>query len=153
MINSVVLVGRLTRDPELRKTSSGMSVASFTLAVDDSYRGPNGEKVTIFMPISVWGKSADNVAKFTRKGSLVGVSGRLTQRKYVRRSDNVEVSVTEVSASAVEFLDPKDASRGAGANTGFSPDAGSQEPASQVNPQTESKNLDSIDLVEDDLPF
>ena len=63
MINSVVLVGRLTRDPELRKTNSGMSVASFTLAVDDSFRGQNGEKVTIFMPVSVWGKSADNVAK------------------------------------------------------------------------------------------
>ena len=55
MINSVVLVGRLTRDPELRKTNSGSSVASFTLAVDDSFRGPNGEKITIFMPITVWG--------------------------------------------------------------------------------------------------
>ena len=153
MINSVVLVGRLTRDPELRKTNSGMSVASFTLAVDDSYRGPNGEKVTIFMPVSVWGKSADNVAKFTRKGSLVGVNGRLTQRKYVRRSDNVEVTATEVSASAVEFLDPKDASRGASASSGYVADPSSPEPAPQTAPQTESKNLDSIDLVEDDLPF
>ena len=152
MINCVVLVGRLTRDPELRKTSSGMSVASFTLAVDDSYRGPNGEKVTIFMPITVWGKPADNVAKFTHKGSLVGVNGRLTQRKYTRRNDNVEVSVTEVSASAVEFLDPKD-SRSAANSSGYAPDMGSSEPAPQVNPQTENKNLDSIDIVEDDLPF
>ena len=153
MINSVVLVGRLTRDPQLRKTNSGMSVASFTLAVDDSFRGPNGEKVTIFMPISVWGKSADNVAKFTRKGSLVGVTGRLTQRKYTRRTDNVEVSVTEVSASTVEFLDPKDASRGANANSGYAPDMSSPEPVSQVSPKQESKNLDSIDVVDDDLPF
>ncbi|HBS02732.1 MAG TPA: single-stranded DNA-binding protein [Firmicutes bacterium] len=153
MINSVVLVGRLTRDPELRKTNSGMSVASFTLAVDDSFRGQNGEKVTIFMPVSVWGKSADNVAKFTRKGSLVGVTGRLTQRKYVRRTDNVEVSVTEVSAASVEFLDPKDSNRTANANSGFAPDASSPEPASQVRPSQESKNLDSIDVVDDDLPF
>ena len=152
MINCVVLVGRLTRNPELRKTSSGMSVASFTLAVDDSYRGPNGEKVTIFMPVSVWGKSADNVAKFTHKGSLVGVNGRLTQRKYTRR-DNVEVTATEVSASAVEFLDPKDASRSAGSNSGYTPDMGSSEPAPQVNPQTENKNLDGLDVVDDDLPF
>ncbi len=152
MINCVVLVGRLTRDPELRQTSSGMSVASFTLAVDDSYRGPNGEKVTIFMPVTVWGKSADNVAKFTHKGSLVGVNGRLTQRKYTRR-DNVEMTVTEVSASAVEFLDPKDASRSASSNSGYTPDTGSAEPAPQVNPQTENKNLDGLDIVEDDLPF
>ena len=85
MVNNVVLVGRLTRDPELRKTSTGMGVASFTIACDDSRKGPNGEKVTIFMNVSVFGNSADTVVKFTRKGSLVGVVGRLTQRKYTRR--------------------------------------------------------------------
>ena len=153
MINSDVLVGRLTRDPELRKTNSGSSVASFTLAVDDSFRGPNGEKITIFMPITVWGKSADNVAKFTRKGSLVGVTGRLTQRKYTRRTDNVEVSVTEVSAASVEFLDPKDANRSAASGSGYVSDASSNEPATQVNPSQESKNLDALDITDDDLPF
>ena len=92
MVNNVVLVGRLTRDPELRRTTSGLSVASFTIAVDDSRKGPNGEKVTVFMPVSIFGKSADTVVKFTRKGNLVGVIGRLTQRKYTRRSDNVEIT-------------------------------------------------------------
>ena len=86
MINNVVLVGRLTRDPELRTTNSGMSVASFTIASDDR-RG--GQKTTIFMAVSVFGKQADVVAKYTKKGVLVGVTGRLTQRKYVRRVDNV----------------------------------------------------------------
>ena len=67
MVNNVVLVGRLTRDPELRKTTSGMSVASFTIAVDDSRKGPNGEKVTIFMPVSLFGKGADTVVNLFEK--------------------------------------------------------------------------------------
>ncbi len=151
MVNSVVLVGRLTRDPELRRTTSGMSVASFTIAVDDSRRGPNGEKVTIFMPVSVWGKSADTVVKFTRKGSLVGVVGRLTQRKYVRRTDNVEVTSTEVSASQVEFMEPKGAREDDGYQGDYVPQSA---PMSQVPPaQEESKNLDLLDVTDNDLPF
>ncbi|MBO4540679.1 MAG: single-stranded DNA-binding protein [Bacilli bacterium] len=151
MVNSVVLVGRLTRDPELRKTSSGMSVASFTIAVDDSRKGPTGEKVTIFMPISVFGNAADTVVKFTRKGSLVGVVGRLTQRKYTNRA-GAEVTSTEVTANQVEFLEPK----GAKANdeSGYSPDVPAPEPQNQAAAhQEDSKNLDSIDIVDDDLPF
>lgn len=150
MVNSVVLVGRLTRDPELRKTTTtGMSVASFTIAVDDSRKGPNGEKVTIFMPVSVFGNTADTVVKFTRKGSLVGVVGRLTQRKFVNRS-NVEVTSTEVTATQVEFLEPKGAKT---EESGFSPDAPAPELQNQAASQEESRNLDSIDIVDDDLPF
>jgi single-strand DNA-binding protein len=154
MVNSVVLVGRLTRDPELRKTTSGMSVASFTLAVDDSRKGPNGEKVTIFMNVSVFGNSADTVVKFTRKGNLVGVVGRLTQRKYVRKTDNVEITSTDIIATQVEFMEPKGA-KVQDAN-GFVPDqAPSAGPDNQVaeKKQQEGKNLDSIDVVDDDLPF
>ena len=150
MVNSVVLVGRLTRDPELRKTSSGMSVASFTIAVDDSRKGPNGEKVTVFMPVSVFGNSADTTVKFTRKGSLVGVIGRLTQRKYVNRN-NVEVTSTEVTTTQVEFLEPKGAKTD---ESGYSPDVPAPEPQNQAAAhQEDSRNLDSIDIVDDDLPF
>jgi single-strand DNA-binding protein len=150
MVNNVVLVGRLTRDPELRKTSTGMGVASFTIACDDSRKGPNGEKVTIFMNVSVFGNSADSVAKFTRKGSLVGVVGRLTQRKYTRRNDNVEVTTTEIVANQVEFLEPKAAGA---ADSGYRPDAPSGNDFGQVNNQQGSQNLDAIDVVDDDLPF
>ena len=150
MVNSVVLVGRLTRDPELRKTSSGMSVASFTIAVDDSRKGPNGEKVTVFMPITVWGAAADTVVKFTRKGALVGVVGRITQRKYTNRN-GVEVTSTEVSANQVEFLEPKNA-RGQD-DRGIAPDQPAPGPSNQAKAKEESKNLDSIDIVDDDLPF
>jgi single-strand DNA-binding protein len=140
----------MTRDPELRKTGSGLSVASFTVAVDDSHKGPNGEKVTIFMNCSCFGNCAENVAKFTRKGSLVAVEGRLTQRKYTRKSDNVQLTATDIVADSVEFLDPKGASQNAGAsNSGYTPDVQPQAPAKQ----DEGKNLDSIDVVDDDLPF
>ena len=153
MINRVVLVGRLTRDPELRRTASGLAVASFTIAVDDSRKGPNGEKQTIFMPVSVFGNAGENVAKYTRKGSLVGVEGRLTQRKYVRRTDNVQVTSTEIVADGVEFLEPKGTSAASG-NNGYTPDKPAPEaPASQAQPKQEGKNLDSIDVVDDDLPF
>ncbi len=146
MINNVVLVGRLVADPELRKTTAGMSVASFRIAVDDSRRGPNGEKQTVFLPITAWGNQADVVAKFTRKGSLIGITGRITQRKYVNRQ-NVEVTATEISAERVELMDPKPK----GDDAGYTPDAPA--PVGPSNQTVESKNLDSIDIVDDDLPF
>jgi single-strand DNA-binding protein len=86
----------LTRDPELRKTTSGLAVASFAIAVDDSRKGPNGTKNTIFMNCSIFGNTGENVAKFTRKGSLVGIEGRLNQRKYTRKTDNVQSRSTEL---------------------------------------------------------
>lgn len=148
MLNRIVMIGRLTRDPELRRTTSGVSVASFTVACDDSFKGPNGEKSTVFMNCSCFRGVADNVAKFTRKGSLVAVYGRITQRKYVNR-DNVQVTVTEINADGVEFLEPKSANA---AQAGYTPDA----PATGFAPDTPSSNdsnLDSIDVIEDDLPF
>ncbi len=145
MLNRVILIGRLTRDPEIRKTASGTAVTSFTLAVDDSYKGPNGEKNTLFINCSVFGARGENVAKFTRKGSLVSVQGRLNQRKYTRKTDNVQVTTIEVIADGVDFLDPK--SQNSNASAEASPVASHQEP------EPESGNLDSIDVVDDDLPF
>ena len=110
----------------------------------------NGEKVTVFMPITVWGAAADTVVKFTRKGALVGVVGRITQRKYTNRN-GVEVTSTEVSANQVEFLEPKNA-RGQD-DMGFAPDQPAPGPSNQAKAKEESKNLDSIDIVDDDLPF
>lgn len=142
MLNRIVIIGRLTRDPELRRTTSGVSVASFTIASDDSYRTQNGEKNTVFLNCSCFRNVAENVAKFTRKGSLVAVSGRITQRKYVNR-DNVQVTATEISADGVEFLEPKSASQ---ANDGYVADV----PASGNASNADS---DSIDVIEEDLPF
>ena len=142
MYNRIVLIGRLTRDPELRRTANDVSVCSFTLAVDDrTARDDNGQKTTIFIGVSVWRAQADNVAKFCRKGSLVAVDGKLQQRNYTKR-DGTEATVLEVVADSVQFLEPK-GTRGVESNVGYEPDV-------QVD---NSQNLDTIDVTDDDLPF
>jgi single-strand DNA-binding protein len=150
MINRVVLVGRLTRDPELRRTATGVSIASFSIAVDDTRKGPNGEKLTIFMNCSAFRNTAENVVKFCRKGSLVGVDGRLTQRKYVRRSDNAQVTATEISADSVEFLEPKGANAGAASDAGYTPQP---DASNDINQTKDDSNQDALDITDDDLPF
>ena len=143
MINNVVLVGRLTRDPELRRTNSGVSVCSFTVAVDNPTRDADGNRTTSFINCSVFQNTADNMTKFLKKGSLVGIVGRLNQRKFVRK-DGTNGSVVEVVCEIVQFLEPKGEGK-------------QQEPiafeSDVVNAKEESKNLDSLDLPDDDLPF
>jgi single-strand DNA-binding protein len=152
MLNRVILIGRMTRDPELRKTASGLAVASFAIAVDDSYKQPDGSKNTLFMNCSIFGNKAENVVKFTRKGSLVAVEGRLNQRKYTRKTDNQQISVVEVIADNVEFLDPKGSQPSD--STGYTPDKTAPAvPSDQTPGKKDSGNLDSIDVVDDDLPF
>ncbi len=145
MLNRIVLVGRLTRDPELRSTTNGTPVVSFTLASDDTYRkGPNGEKQTIFMNCSMFGNRAETVQRYTHKGSLVAVEGRLTQRKYTNKQ-NVQITLTEINCDNVEFLDPK----GSHPAEGYSPEVQPSEDMSQ----TEGGSLGAIDVSDDDLPF
>ena len=144
MINNVVLVGRLTRDPELRTTNSGTSVCSFTIAVDNRQKNPDGTKSASFIPCTAFQQSADNMSKFLKKGSLVGIVGRLNQRSYLNK-DNVKVTVIEVLCDSVQFLEPKGEGRAVESdNSGFESD---------VPAQDESKNLDALDLPDDDLPF
>ena len=144
MINNVVLVGRLTRDPELKTTNSGTSVCSFTIAVDNRQKNPDGTKSASFIPCTAFQQSADNMSKFLKKGSLVGIVGRLNQRSYLNK-DNVKVTVIEVLCDNVQFLEPKGEGRQVAAdNSGFESD---------VQAQDESKNLDALDLPDDDLPF
>ena len=164
MLNSVVIVGRLTRDPDVRSTGNGTPVASFRLASDDSYArrdgGNNNDKAsqggTVFIDVTLFGNRANTVAKYMRKGSLVGVVGRLSQRKYLSKHTNTEVTVTEIIASNVEFVGPKPADGNeAQADSGYRPDyIPNQEPAfGDVDASSESSNLSGIDVVEDDLPF
>lgn len=142
MINRVVLVGRLTRDPELRRTNSGTSVCSFTVAVDNRTKNADGTKSASFIPCTAFQQSADNMSKFLRKGSLVGIEGHLNQRSYVRQ-DGSKASVLEVLCDSVQFLEPK-------SNAEQAPDTVTFEDAA---PADEGKNLDSISMADDDLPF
>lgn len=106
MINRVVLVGRLTRDPDLRTTGSGISVVSFTLAVDRQYTNSQGERATDFINCVIWRKAAESFANFTSKGSLVGIDGRLQSRSYDNK-DGQRVFVTEVVVDNFSFLESR----------------------------------------------
>lgn len=138
MMNRVILVGRLTRDPELRRTTAGKAVTSFSIAIDN--RGTReGEKTTSFFNVVCWNQTAENVAKYTHKGSLVGVDGRLQQRSYEK--NGVKNTIVEIVAESVQFLEPKGteyASADAG-RSGFVSD--------------DPYEGEGIDTTSDDLPF
>lgn len=109
MLNCVVLIGRLTKDPELRYTPNGVAVASFTLAVNRSWLNQQGERETDFIPIVVWRKQAENCANYIGKGSLVAIEGRMQVRTYDTK-EGQRRWVTEVVANDVRFLDRREAS-------------------------------------------
>jgi len=102
-MNLVILIGRLTRDPELRHTPSGKPMASFTLAVDRPFTNQQGEREADFIDVVVWRRLAETVAEYTRKGSLVAVQGRLQIRSY--EHDGQRRRAAEVVANEVRFLD------------------------------------------------
>lgn len=106
MINRTVLVGRLTKDSDLRYTSSGTAVATFNLAVDRSFTNRDGERETDFIRCVIWRKAAENFANFTHKGSLVGIDGHIQTRNYENQQGQ-RVYVTEVIADNFALLEPK----------------------------------------------
>ncbi|WP_062307081.1 single-stranded DNA-binding protein [Alicyclobacillus sendaiensis] len=156
MLNRVILIGRLTADPELRYTNNGTAVASFTLAVDRMRSGPNGERQTDFINVVVWQKQAEVVAQYLQKGRLAAVDGRLQIRSYDNR-DGQRVRVAEVVAETVRFLDRgPDQAQGsgysaAGAQTRQQRPTPSSAPPFEDDPFADDSQL--IDISEDDLPF
>jgi len=106
MINRVVLVGRLTRDPELKYTANGAAVASFTVAVNRSFTNAQGEREADFINCVIWRKAAENFSNFTNKGSLVGIDGRLQTRSYENQQGQ-RVYVTEVVVENFSLLESR----------------------------------------------
>ena len=106
MMNNVVLVGRLTREPSMRYTPSGVAVANFSLAVDRPFANADGKKECDFIDIVAWRKTAETCAEYLDKGRLVGVEGRLQIRSYEDKEGNKR-KVAEVVANNVRFLDSK----------------------------------------------
>lgn len=111
MINSTTLVGRLTKDPELRTTPSGVEVGNFTLAVNRTFTNQNGEREADFINCIVFRKQAVNVNQYLSKGKLAGIVGRLQTRSYENK-EGQKVFVTEVVCDNVQFLEPKDSQNG-----------------------------------------
>lgn len=161
-MNRVVLVGRLTKDAELRYTPSGVAVASFTLAVNRPFVNQQGEREADFISVIAWRKIAENVANHTTKGSLIAVDGRLQTRSYEK--DGRRVYVTEVVADNVQFLarsgsqeGRKQQGNGKGAGQQKNASTGAREAFSKP-PEMEWGNDDPfggepVEFNDDDLPF
>ncbi len=153
MINRVVLVGRLTKNPELRHTPNGISVSSFTLAVNRKYTNEKGEREADFINCIAFKKTAENINNYLSKGSLAGVDGRLKSRSYENK-EGQRVYVTEVICDSVQFLESKSTnsnqSQGGIASGQYQPKANHVAATSQ-NPFVNTN--DSIDISDDDLPF
>ena len=161
-MNRVDLVGRLTRDPELRHTSSGRAVCQLNLAINRTFTNQNGEREADFINVVVWDKQAENVSKYVTKGRLVSVEGRLQSRSYDDK-DGKKVYVTEVVANSVQFLSTGSSNNGS--NNNYSqPEANpfdfGSEPAPSRNVETVSVEKDpfesfgeSVTISDNDLPF
>jgi len=106
MINQVTLVGRLTKDPELKRTSEGTPVTNVTLAVNRQFRNQHGEIDADFVQCTLWKKTAENTTRYCRKGSLIGITGRI-QTRYYDNQEGKRIYVTEVFAEFVRFLEQK----------------------------------------------
>ena len=152
MINRVVLTGRLTRNPELKTTQGGLSVASFTLAVNRQFTDSQGKREADFINCVIWRKSAENFCKFTTKGSLVGIDGRIQTRSYDNK-DGQRVYITEVVVDSFSLLESKNESQtnNAGSNNnGYSNNSNSNTAA---EPDPFAGSGDTVDISDDDLPF
>ncbi|PTL37347.1 single-stranded DNA-binding protein [Alkalicoccus saliphilus] len=168
MINRVVLVGRLTKDPELRYTANGIAVATFTLAVNRPFSNQQGNREADFINTVVWRKQAENVANYLKKGSMAGVDGRIQTRSF-DNNEGRRVFMTEVVAESVQFLEPRGSSQGSqsgdtgqgapGGQSGFG--APNQQGAGSGGGYGQSSSNDDpfagegkpIDIDDDDLPF
>jgi single-strand DNA-binding protein len=147
MLNKVVLIGRLTRDPELRSTPNNVSVATFTVAVDRNYTNQQGEREADFIPIVVWRNLAETCGKYLTKGRLVAVSGRMQVRSY-EGNDGQRRYVTEVVADEVQFLERS-------ANTGGTPSGapGGGYPQSSGKGAPDAGGFSPLEGEDDELPF
>lgn len=125
MLNRVAVLGRLTKDPELKKTNSDVSFATFSLAVDNTIKEADGTRGTLFIDCRIFREQAENLVKFTKKGSKIALDGSLNQRNFIRQ-DGTMGKVIEIYVDSVTFLDPK-------------PEAAKEAPVEEPNP--------------DDLPF
>ena len=172
MINNVVLVGRLTKDVDLRYTGSGTAVGNFTIAADRPYTNAQGERETDFINCVVWRKSAETLANFTRKGSLIGITGRIQTRNY-ENNQGQRVYVTEVVAENFQLLEPKSvtdqriqssgttpptqndqvSSAGQTQNYNQNNQAPNYDSFSDFNADPFKQNSDQIEISDDDLPF
>ena len=164
MINNVVLVGRLVRDPELRYTPTNVAVATFTLAVNRRFKNANGEREADFINCVIWRQGAENLANWGKKGALVGVTGSIQVRNYENQQGQ-RVYVTEVIAENFQMLESRSAREGGNAGGGYSAPQQQSRPAASNNTASSNptpnfgRDADPfasgspMEISDDDLPF
>lgn len=141
MLNSICLVGRLTKDPELRYTPSNQAVATFSLAVNRNFKSQNGEREADFINCVIWRQQAENLANWAKKGALIGITGRIQTRNYENQQGQ-RVFVTEVVADNFQLLESQK-ERGNQSHGNSQPDFG----------RNEQMHSSPMDISTDDLPF
>ena len=159
MINRVVLVGRLTRDPELRYTQGGAAVANFTVAVNRTFKNAQGEREADFINCIIWRKAAENFANFANKGSLVGIEGRIQTSSYENQQGQ-RVYTTDVNVDNFSLLDSRAESEQRKSNNNSNQSSGQYANSNNKQSNNNSSNNDDpfaegkqIDISDDSLPF
>ena len=142
MLNSICLVGRLTKNAELKYVNDSMAVATFTLAVNRNFKGQNGEREADFINCVIWRQQAENLANWAKKGALIGITGRIQTRSYENQQGQ-RVYVTEVVADSFQLLESRKDREG-GQSQGYSHPDFSRQTQMNANP---------MDISDDDLPF
>ena len=157
MINNVVLVGRLTRDANLKYTQSNIAVATFTLAVNRPFKNEAGERDADFINCVIWRQSAENLANWAKKGSLIGITGVIQTRSYDNQQGQC-IYVTEVVASNFQLLESRNSQQN---NQGYQQQGYSNQGSSFQNGNSygqqgsffEGNTTNPLDISDDDLPF
>ncbi|MBF7130920.1 single-stranded DNA-binding protein [Pediococcus pentosaceus] len=157
MINRTVLVGRLTNDPELKYTGSGVAVVTFTVAVNRQFTNSQGEREADFIRCQMWRKAAENFCNFTHKGSLVGIDGRIQTRSYDNQQ-GTRVFVTEVVAENFSLLESKNSTQNEQFEQNRPQNNGQNYQNKQNGQSSPSRNPNNPfnsmpDIKDDDLPF
>lgn len=165
MINNVVLVGRMTRDAELRYTPSNVAVATFTLAVNRNFKTQNGERETDFINCVIWRQPAENLANWAKKGALIGITGRIQTRNY-ENQEGQRIYVTEVVAENFQMLESRATRENQGGNnygtTTTQTQSGNVSNGGYGQPAFQNENAgyntpfgtgSPLDIKDEDLPF
>ena len=167
MMNSVCLVGRTTKDPELRYTPSNVAVATFSLAVNRTFKDANGEREADFINCVIWRQQAEHLANWAKKGALIGITGRIQTRSYENQQGQ-RVYVTEVVAENFQMLESRNSqgnqqnqgsyfqngnsSKGGNVNNGYNQQPQQQGP-NFARDSSPYGNTNPFDISDDDLPF
>ena len=159
MINNVVLVGRMTRDAELRYTQSNQAVATFTLAVNRNFKNQNGEREADFINCVIWRQQAENLANWAKKGALIGITGVIQTRNYENQQGQ-RVYVTEVIANSFQLLESRNSQNQSGNfQTGNSSNYGNANSMPNFSREAEQTSFfrgnttNPMDISDDGLPF